>query len=114
MDTITRLSVYGTLAPGRENHDVMAGIEGSWENATIKGKLISEGWGAAHGCPGVIPNENGNVVAGYLFSSDQLPQHWQMLDEFEGHDYRRVVVPVTVQSGEQVNACVYAIRRTTE
>lgn len=114
MHEITRLFVYGTLAPDKENHHVMVGIEGSWEKATIYGRLISEGWGAAHGCPGVIPTENGELVTGYLFTSEQLPQHWSMLDEFEGPDYRRVLVPVTVQNGEQFNACVYAIRSATE
>jgi gamma-glutamylcyclotransferase (GGCT)/AIG2-like uncharacterized protein YtfP len=106
----SRLFVYGTLAPGRENHHLMRDIEGSWESATIRGQLISEGWGAAHGCPGVIPNENGEQVSGYLFTSRDLPQHWSMLDEFEGDDYRRVLVAVTVADGEQLNACVYAIR----
>ena len=49
LNKLSRLFVYGTLAPGRENHHVMRGIEGSWESATITGELISEGWGAALG-----------------------------------------------------------------
>ena len=113
MDDTTRLFVYGTLAPGQENHDVMQGIEGVWEPAEIQGTLIKEGWGAAHGCPGVIPDENSTAVAGFLFTSDELPLHWAMLDTFEGYDYRRMLVPVKMQSGKVVDACVYAIRKHT-
>ena len=48
-----RLFVYGTLAPGRPNEHVLAAIPGSWEAATVKGKLFQEGWGARAGFPGI-------------------------------------------------------------
>ena len=111
MDQITRLFVYGTLAPGKHNHYIMQQIEGSWEQASMRGTLISEGWGAAHDCPGVVPQADGEEVQGLLFTSDTLPAHWQMLDDFEGHEYQRVIVPVTLASGEQLDACVYSIRK---
>lgn len=49
-----RLFVYRTLAPGRANHHVLAGIPGTWEVATLRGELIEKGWGAAMGYPGII------------------------------------------------------------
>lgn len=54
------LFTYGTLAPGRENHDVIAKVPGVWLPATIKGNFYQHDWGAAHGCPGVVPDLNGS------------------------------------------------------
>ena len=76
----------------------------------MRGTLIRKGWGAAHDCPGVVPRADGENVQGLLFTSDTLPAHWQMLDDFEGQEYKRVIVPVHLRSGEQLDACVYAIR----
>jgi len=112
MDQITHLFVYGTLAPGKRNHHIMQGIDGNWQAASMRGSLFTEGWGAAHDCPGVVPSANGGTIKGLLFTSDKLPQFWQMLDEFEGQDYRRAVVPVSLYSGERLDACVYTIRDT--
>ena len=39
-----RLFVYGTLAPGRSNADVLADVPGVWEPATVTGTLLPEGW----------------------------------------------------------------------
>ena len=44
-----RLFVYGSLAPGRPNAHVLAEVPGSWEPASVKGRLRAEGgawrWG---------------------------------------------------------------------
>ena len=106
-----RLFVYGTLAPGRPNHDVLADISGSWASATLKGRLLQEGWGAKQGCPGIVPTEDGEDVAGHLLTSSQLDRHWPRLDAFEGGGYRRVEVSVRVEGGELVDAFVYALNR---
>src|ERR1700733_10423453 len=49
-----RLAVYGTLAPGRVNHHQISALAGNWKRGTVKGKLLSSGWGAALGFPGLI------------------------------------------------------------
>ncbi|MDJ0777018.1 MAG: gamma-glutamylcyclotransferase family protein [Gammaproteobacteria bacterium] len=108
-----RLFVYGTLAPGRPNHVVLEQIPGYWEKATLKGNLLDEGWGSEFGCPGIVPSEDGEEVEGYVFSSDHLRNHWPMLDEYEGTGYRRVPVLVKVESGEKIEACVYALNHAT-
>jgi gamma-glutamylcyclotransferase (GGCT)/AIG2-like uncharacterized protein YtfP len=41
-----RLFVYGTLAPGRPNEHMLAEVDGEWETATVRGRLVQEGWGA--------------------------------------------------------------------
>ena len=105
-----RLFVYGTLAPGRANHGVMQTIPGSWTEATLRGRLLDEGWGADMGCPGIVPDEDGMAVDGFVFASEHLAEHWQMLDEGEGEGYRRVRVRVLLEGGEQVDAQVYALR----
>lgn len=106
-----RLFIYGTLAPGRNNHKVMEGISGTWETATLRGTLIQEGWGAKMGFPGIIPAEDGDEVAGFVFSSKYLEDHWRMLDEFEGEGYERVLVTVRVDGEHDVEAFVYALNK---
>jgi gamma-glutamylcyclotransferase (GGCT)/AIG2-like uncharacterized protein YtfP len=104
-----RLFVYGTLAPGRSNAHVLAPIPGEWEPATVTGTLVAEGWGAAAGYPGIILDEHGAEVAGFLFSSDALAEHWRRLDAFEGEGYERVLTTVTRRDGTAVEAYVYAL-----
>ena len=80
---IERLFVYGTLAPGRPNAHVLAGVRGTWEPATVRGTLYPEGWGAAVGYPGIVLEETGREVPGFVFSSDELAEHWTRLDEVD-------------------------------
>lgn len=105
------LFVYGTLAPGRANHQVLQNIPGSWEAATLRGVLRQEGWGAAMGCPGIIPNADGDEVEGFVFSSTQLADHWSRLDAFEGEGYERILVTVKVNQTDNVEAYVYALKQ---
>ncbi|MEL7475849.1 MAG: gamma-glutamylcyclotransferase family protein, partial [Cyanobacteria bacterium J06555_12] len=88
---------------------MLEAIPGSWRAATLKGKLLAEGWGSELGCPGIIPSEDGDVIEGYVFSSNQLSEHWTMLDKFEGDGYRRVRVLVEVDGEEALEAFVYAL-----
>ncbi|MEM7258019.1 MAG: gamma-glutamylcyclotransferase family protein [Pseudomonadota bacterium] len=107
-----RLFVYGTLAPGKPNHNVLENIPGNWEAATLKGKLLYEGWGSDLGCPGIVPTDEGEPVEGYVFSSDQLSKHWSMLDDYEGTGYKRVAVFVTTEGGQSIEAYVYALNHS--
>ncbi|MDJ0958155.1 MAG: gamma-glutamylcyclotransferase family protein [Arenicellales bacterium] len=105
-----RLFVYGTLAPGRANHDVLKDIPGSWVPATLRGTLLEQGWGAAMGCPGIIPTADGEEVEGFVLSSTHLASHWPRLDAFEGEGYERVSVTVRVNGTHDVEAYVYALK----
>jgi|SRR5689334_18540021 len=104
-----RLAVYGSLAPGKKNHHMMAGMEGSWRAAVLRGSLRNEGWGAGEGFPGFLWDGTHAAVAAQVFSSRDLPRHWQRLDEFEGDEYRRILVPVEIEGGKIEICNVYAL-----
>lgn len=106
-----RLFVYGTLAPGRPNEHVLADVEGTWEPATVKGTLLQEGWGAAAGYPGIVLDDRGGDVHGFIFSSEALSALWDRLDAFEGDGYARVVTSVELEDGTVVTAYIYALKR---
>jgi gamma-glutamylcyclotransferase (GGCT)/AIG2-like uncharacterized protein YtfP len=108
-----KLFVYGTLAPGQPNHSVLKPLGGDWQRATLKGTLYDQGWGADQGCPGIVPSDEGDNVEGYVFTSDALPQFWAQLDAFEGDEYQRTAVTVTLsQDNSKVDAYVYAVTIT--
>jgi gamma-glutamylcyclotransferase (GGCT)/AIG2-like uncharacterized protein YtfP len=104
-----RLFVYGTLAPGRPNEHVLAEIPGEWEPATVTGRLLQEGWGAAIGYPGIVLDEHGDEIQGLLFSSESLQEHWGRLDEFEGEGYERVLTSARREDGTTVDVYIYAL-----
>jgi gamma-glutamylcyclotransferase (GGCT)/AIG2-like uncharacterized protein YtfP len=106
-----RLFVYGSLAPGRPNEHVLAGIPGKWQPAVARGTLREEGWGAALGFPGIDLRARGQQVHGFVFSSAALAPHWARLDEFEGSEYMRTLTSVTLADGTEVQAYIYALRR---
>ena len=104
-----RLFVYGSLAPGRPNEHVLSAVGGEWEEAVVKGTLHDEGWGASMGFPGIVLDEQGSDISGYLFSSENLSGHWAALDAFEGAAYRRVVAKARRKDGSWVEVYVYAL-----
>jgi gamma-glutamylcyclotransferase (GGCT)/AIG2-like uncharacterized protein YtfP len=106
--TDTRLVTYGTLSPGRTNHDQLAGLRGRWRQGTVRGKLFEAGWGAALGYPGLVLDPQGPVVEVHLLESPDLSDHWPRLDAFEGAGYRRVVTQVTTANGA-LDAWIYEI-----
>ena len=105
-----RAIVYGALGPGRPNEHVLDAIGGSWETATVTGTLRHEGWGAELGYPGIDLDEHGEEVEGFLFTSENLSDHWATLDEFEGEAYRRVLAKVKFGDGSIVDAHIYTLR----
>ena len=103
-----RLATYGTLAPGRVNHDRLADLEGVWRQGTVRGRLVEAGWGAKLGFPGLILDPSGQDLEVQVFESADLPDHWPRLDAFEGEGYRRVVAQVRTADGE-LAASIYVI-----
>lgn len=101
-----RLATYGTLAPGRVNHHQLDGLAGTWTTGRIRGRLIEAGWGAALGFPALVLDEAGDAIEVHLFTSVDLPAHWDRLDAFEGAEYRRGEVAVETADG-RVAAWIY-------
>lgn len=107
---IERLFAYGSLAPGRPNEHILAAVPGTWEPASVTGRLREEGWGAALGFPGLDLDAQGETIEGFVFSSEQLAEHWARLDAFEGDAYRRILADVRLGNGQTVQAHLYALR----
>jgi gamma-glutamylcyclotransferase (GGCT)/AIG2-like uncharacterized protein YtfP len=96
-----RLAVYGTLRPGESNHALLDGVPGTWLTGTVQGVRFT-----AKGYP-AFRLGNGEVPVSVLTSA-ALPEHWARLDEFEGKDYRRILVPVRLTDGAVLVANLYA------
>jgi gamma-glutamylcyclotransferase (GGCT)/AIG2-like uncharacterized protein YtfP len=89
-----RLAVYGSLAPGRQNHHIVESLGGTWTEGSIEGDLLTYGWGDAIGYPALHVRPGGPAVPVHVLTSPALRAAWPELDTFEGLEYRRVLVPV--------------------
>jgi gamma-glutamylcyclotransferase (GGCT)/AIG2-like uncharacterized protein YtfP len=105
---LTRLATYGTLSPGRINHHQLSPLKGHWQKGTVNGWHTEGGWGSALGFPALTLDPLGPTVDVHLFESQDLPDHWSRLDEFEGSGYRRVVTLVHTTEGD-LPACIYVL-----
>jgi gamma-glutamylcyclotransferase (GGCT)/AIG2-like uncharacterized protein YtfP len=92
--TRKRLAVYGSLAPGRQNHHIVEPLGGTWSEGVVEGDLVTYGWGAAVGFRALYPRVGGPAVPVHVLASKKLERTWADLDAFEGAEYRRVLVPV--------------------
>ena len=107
---MNQLFVYGTLCPNRENAHILGGIGGDWQKASVHGTIHILDWGPDKGLPALVLAEQDPLIMGYLFSTEKLEQNWQMLDEFEGFQYERVVAEVILESGEKIHAWTYVMK----
>ena len=105
-----RLFVYGTLAPDQPNQHVLSQIGGKWVPASVRGRLQEAGWGAEIGYPAIVLDEGADPVAGYVFVSEDLGEHWDELDAFEGEEYERVTTFVQLRDDKTVDAFIYVLR----
>jgi gamma-glutamylcyclotransferase (GGCT)/AIG2-like uncharacterized protein YtfP len=107
-----QLAVYGSLAPGQSNHHLLAHLPGNWVGRfLVHGDLQAAGWGAALGYPAITWREDGPEVQVQLFISQHLPMHWARLDEFEGEEYRRILVPLYHEGRFMTVANLYEAHR---
>ena len=106
---MNQLFVYGTLCPNRENAHILGGIGGDWQKASVHGTIHILDWGPDNGLPAIILNDKDSLVEGYLFRTEKLAENWQMLDDFEGFQYKRVQVKTFLDSGEIVQAWTYVM-----
>lgn len=104
------LFVYGTLMPNCPNGHVLEEIVGKFVPATVKGYLKDAGWSAGMGYPGIKLDEEGDTVHGFLFYSDNLINHWDYLDEFEGAEFERQNVTVERYDEFEVDTYIYTLK----
>ena len=109
---VQRLFVYGTLCPGKPNEHVLSAIGGTWQEASVKGYLKQQGWSAEMGYPGIVLDDTGDEINGYIFCSDKLDYHWDELDEFEGEEYKRVLITVKTSNKCAVEAFIYILKES--
>ena len=112
MDGRHRLATYGSLAPGRSNHHHVVGLRGRWFAGHVHGRLVEEGWGASLGYPALVLDPDGPAIDVVVLESDDLPDRWPYLDDFEGPGYERVLTTVHTTTGD-VEASVYVTRAGT-
>ena len=105
-----KLFVYGTLKPGESMEHMLSSIGGSWEKGTVRGEFIEANEIPGFPYPGVILDDEGGTIEGYLFTSEYLSGHWKKLDRYEGSSYRRVITEVTLDDGTVLDAFIYELR----
>jgi gamma-glutamylcyclotransferase (GGCT)/AIG2-like uncharacterized protein YtfP len=98
----TRLAAYGTLMPGESNHALLADVHGTWVDGTVQGARFM-----AKGYPAFVWRQGTERVPVSVLTSAALPARWAWLDEFEGVDYRRILVPVSLSNGTTLVAYLY-------
>ena len=109
-DASHHFAVYGSLAPGQSRHSVIEPVPGTWTDASVRGERDETGWGLTGGFPGMRWSAQAPLISVKLFISKELVSHWKRLDEFEGGEYRRILVPV--HGGEDLItvANIYEVR----
>jgi gamma-glutamylcyclotransferase (GGCT)/AIG2-like uncharacterized protein YtfP len=99
-----RLVIYGTLAPGRENHSVIEHLGGSFSDCTVHGRIAE-----VDGLPYFTWAPEAPSLRAQLFRSDRLPATWDDLDRFEGSGYKRRLIPAIGDGG----LCIASIYLST-
>ncbi len=84
-----RLAAYGTLRPGQSNFKIVSEISGQWLPGIIRGSVRE-----VAGYPAYTWNQEGEKVTVDVLISDQLVKEYPRVDEFEGPNYKRTLVPV--------------------
>jgi gamma-glutamylcyclotransferase (GGCT)/AIG2-like uncharacterized protein YtfP len=56
-------------------------------------------------------DESGSDIEVQVFESDALPEHWKRIDDFEGVQYVRTLVPVSMPDGRMLLCNIYELNR---
>ena len=103
--------IYGSLAPNAPNHHIVEHIKGTWQEGIVKGQLEEKGWGVDFGYLGFkhVSGEEQKEIKAFILHSDELVDNWQLLDEFEGDGYRRLLALFELKNGQIGVGNIYAI-----
>ena len=104
------LFVYGTLRPNQPNEHILAPLGGRWQKGYVHGVVHTLNWGADIGLPAIVLDAQADRVEGLFFIHEQLHDHLDMIDEFEGAQYQRVKVQAQDEHGQSLDAWIYAMK----
>lgn len=105
------LFVYGTLRKGLNHpmHQVLARHAGFVGMGSFQGKLYDLG-----GYPGAVAsNELSDKVQGEVYGLQEAERIFQLLDEYEGSEFRRERVSISFENGKEVRSWIYLYQRPT-
>ncbi|MHA3050998.1 gamma-glutamylcyclotransferase family protein [Acinetobacter sp. ANC 4641] len=111
---MNQLFTYGTLRPGHANAHILGNMGGKWQIGYVRGVVHILDWGPDQGLPALVLDPQAEKIEGLLFSTEKLADNWEMLDDFEGFQYQRVMVDVELESGEMVQAWTYQMHSTAK
>lgn len=92
-----RLAAYGTLRPGQSNYKIVSNIQGEWTSGVIRGSVRE-----VAGYPAYTWDESGEPIPVEVLISEQLISEYARIDEFEGANYKRTLVPVLMDDAYSV------------
>ena len=56
--------------------------------------------------------QRASFIKDYIFCSDELDYHWDELDDFEGEEYKRILIKVKTKDKMAVEAYIYILRES--
>lgn len=98
-----KLAVYGTLLPGKPNHQIIADLKGEWVNGNIRGRIE-----VRDNLSVFFWDLNAELLKIQIFLSEQLPNEYDRLDKFEGALYNRIWILFETNDNEKHIGNIYA------
>ncbi|MDB4959841.1 MAG: hypothetical protein JWO36_7410 [Myxococcales bacterium] len=102
-DVLDRLFVYGTMRQGQTARSLIA----NQISRCVKAHTTGQIYAFPMGYPGFIEGD-GKVIGEVLWLTE-LAATFGLLDAYEGQDFVRVIRKVTIETGEELWAWVYAL-----
>jgi gamma-glutamylcyclotransferase (GGCT)/AIG2-like uncharacterized protein YtfP len=103
-EVLDRLFVYGTMRTGQTARSLIANSITKCLSAHTSGAIYA----FPMGYPGFTEAEGGKVVGEVLWLTD-LAATFGLLDAYEGEDFARIITQVTLDTGEEIWAWLYAL-----
>jgi gamma-glutamylcyclotransferase (GGCT)/AIG2-like uncharacterized protein YtfP len=104
-DVVDRLFVYGSLREGQSARSLIASRIRRCERATAAGAIyvLPTGYSA------LVESDAPSRVTGEVIWLTDLRQALELLDEYEGADYARVIRTVQLATGELISSWIYVL-----
>jgi gamma-glutamylcyclotransferase (GGCT)/AIG2-like uncharacterized protein YtfP len=103
-EVLDRLFVYGTMRTGQTARSLIANSIAKCMPAHTTGAIYA----FPMGYPGFTEVEGGRVVGEVLWLTE-LAATFGLLDAYEGEDFARIIKQVTLDTGEEIWAWLYAL-----